>query len=73
MNIVKVMPANIIIGSNHGTTINTNSRSGTTNYQSYGSGVSMNYLDILWTLFRWKEEGWEVHPINVDSEFKGWI
>lgn len=33
----------------------------------------MNYLDILWTLFRWKDEGWEVHPINVDSEFKGWI
>ncbi len=67
------MLANIIIGGNHGITINTNTRSSTTNYQPYGSGVSMNYLDILWTLFRWKDEGWEVHPINVDLEFKGWI
>ena len=32
----------------------------------------MNYLDILWTLLRWKQQGWEVHPI-VDSEFHGWI
>lgn len=73
MNIAKVLPANIIIGSNHGITINTNSRSGATNYQPYGTGVSMNFLDILWTLFRWKHEGWEVHPINVDDEFQGWV
>jgi hypothetical protein len=33
----------------------------------------MNFLDILWTLIRWKNEGWEVHPINLNSEFKGWI
>ena len=39
----------------------------------YDTGVSMNYLDILFTLFRWKNQGWEVHPINVDDEFKGWI
>ncbi len=73
MNIAKVLPANIIIGSNHGITINTNSRSGATNYQPYGTGVSVNFLDILWTLFRWKHEGWEVHPINVDDEFHGWV
>jgi hypothetical protein len=23
-------------------------------------------------LLRWKQQGWEVHPI-VDSEFQGWI
>ena len=33
----------------------------------------MNYLDILWTLLRWKKDGWEVHPINLDDEFKGWL
>ena len=33
----------------------------------------MKYIDILLTLFKWKHEGWEVHPINIDSEFKGWI
>ena len=32
----------------------------------------MNFLDILWTLFRWKDMGWEVHPINLD-EFDGWV
>ena len=73
MNIAKALLANIIIGSNHGITINTNSRSGATNHKPYGSGVSMNYLDMLLTLFRWKNEGWEVHPINLNSEFKGWI
>lgn len=67
------MPADITIGSNHGTTINTNSRCGTTNHQPYGSGISMNYLDIIWTLLRWKNQGWEVHPINLDDEFVGWI
>ena len=33
----------------------------------------MTYLDILWTLLRWKHEGWDVHPINLDDEFPGWI
>jgi hypothetical protein len=33
----------------------------------------MNFLDILWTLFRWKDAGWEVHPINLDDEFSGWV
>ena len=32
----------------------------------------MNYLDVLCTLLRWKQQGWEVHPI-VDTEFHGWI
>ena len=33
----------------------------------------MRFLDVLLTLLRWKNEGWEVHPINVDNEFNGWI
>jgi hypothetical protein len=33
----------------------------------------MTYLDILITLLRWKDTGWEVHPINLDSEFHGWF
>ena len=32
----------------------------------------MSYLDILWTLIRWKQQGWEVHPVITD-EFHGWI
>ena len=32
----------------------------------------MNYLDVLLTLLRWKQQGWEVHPV-VDDEFHGWI
>jgi hypothetical protein len=33
----------------------------------------MNFIDILLTLIRWKNQGWEVHPINLDDEFNGWI
>ncbi len=33
----------------------------------------MNFLDILWTLIRWKNHEWEVHPINLGDEFPGWI
>ena len=33
----------------------------------------MTYLDILWTVLRLKNQGWEVHPINLDDEFTGWI
>jgi hypothetical protein len=32
----------------------------------------MNFLDTLIMLLRWKQQGWEVHPL-VDSEFQGWI
>lgn len=32
----------------------------------------MNFLDTLWTLLRWKQQGWEVHPI-ITAEFHGWI
>jgi hypothetical protein len=73
MNIVKALPANTIIGSNHGIAINTNNSSGPANFKPHGTGVSMNYLDILWTLLRWKNDGWEVHPINIDDEFQGWV
>jgi len=33
----------------------------------------MSYLEALLTLLRWKQQGWDVHPINVDLEFQGWI
>ena len=33
----------------------------------------MDFLDVLLTLLRWKNQGWEVHPINFDDEFGGWI
>jgi hypothetical protein len=33
----------------------------------------MTYLDILITLLRWKDHGWEVHPINLQEEFQGWF
>jgi hypothetical protein len=32
----------------------------------------MNLIETLTMLLRWKQQGWEVHPI-VDSEFQGWI
>jgi hypothetical protein len=32
----------------------------------------MTYLDTLIMLLRWKQQGWEVHPI-LDTEFHGWI
>ena len=32
----------------------------------------MNFLDTLLMLLRWKQEGWDVHPI-IDNEFVGWI
>ena len=32
----------------------------------------MDFLDTLLMLLRWKQDGWEVHPI-VDDEFSGWI
>jgi hypothetical protein len=33
----------------------------------------MTFIDTLLTLLRWKNQGWEVHPIDLDSEFSGWI
>lgn len=24
-------------------------------------------------LYRWAREGWEIHPIDIKSEFGGWI
>jgi hypothetical protein len=33
----------------------------------------MTYLDILITLLRWKDLGWEVHLINLQDEFHGWV
>ena len=33
----------------------------------------MTYLDIVITLLRWKDHGWEVHPIDLTSEFRGWF
>jgi len=31
----------------------------------------MNFLDALLMLLRWKQDGWEVHPIT--DEFNGWF
>jgi hypothetical protein len=33
----------------------------------------MRFLNDLIMLYRWAKEGWEVHPIDIDSEFGGWI
>jgi hypothetical protein len=33
----------------------------------------MNYLDTLLMLLRWAQDGWEVHPINLSTDFDGWI
>jgi hypothetical protein len=32
----------------------------------------MNLLDTLIMLLRWKQQGWEVHPLITD-EFTGWF
>ena len=33
---------------------------------------TMMFLDTLIMLLRWKQDGWEVHPI-VTGEFEGWF
>jgi hypothetical protein len=33
----------------------------------------MTFIETLVMLFRWRKQGWEVHPINLDQEFTGWI
>jgi hypothetical protein len=32
----------------------------------------MTFLETLVMLLRWKQQGWEVHPV-ITSEFEGWI
>jgi hypothetical protein len=32
----------------------------------------MNFIETLIMLLRWKQQGWEVHPV-INSEFRGWI
>ena len=56
----------------HGLCINSTGRNRATNHKPYVAGTTMSYLDALFTLLRWKNQGWEVHPI-VDTEFAGWI
>jgi len=36
-------------------------------------GTDMSFIDVLIMLMRWKNNGWEVHPINLSDEFHGWI
>jgi hypothetical protein len=36
-------------------------------------GTNMSFIDVLIMLMRWKNTGWEVHPINLSDEFHGWI
>jgi len=33
----------------------------------------MTFIETLVMLFRWKGQGWEVHLIDLDNEFTGWI
>lgn len=32
----------------------------------------MTFVEALVMLLRWKQQGWEVHPI-VTGEFEGWF
>ena len=32
----------------------------------------MNLIETLVMLFRWKQQGWEIHPLITD-EFIGWF
>ena len=32
----------------------------------------MTFIETLVMLFRWKQHGWEVHPLIAD-EFAGWF
>ena len=32
----------------------------------------MTFVEALVTLLRWKQQGWEVHPILAD-DFKDWF
>lgn len=33
----------------------------------------MNFVDTLLMLVRWARDGWEVHPIDIKSDFNGWV
>jgi hypothetical protein len=33
----------------------------------------MNYLNTLLMLLRWSKDGWEVHPIDLSTDFSGWV
>lgn len=33
----------------------------------------MNYLNTLLMLLRWSKDGWEVHPIDLSTDFDGWV
>jgi len=33
----------------------------------------MNFIETLVMLIRWKQQGWEVHPIDLKNEINGWI
>jgi hypothetical protein len=33
----------------------------------------MNYLNTLLMLLRWSKDGWEVHPIDLSTDFNGWV
>jgi hypothetical protein len=32
----------------------------------------MTFIQTLVMLFRWQQQGWEVHPV-ITGEFEGWI
>ena len=32
----------------------------------------MTFIQTLVMLLRWKQQGWEVHPV-ITTEFEGWI
>ena len=33
----------------------------------------MRFIEDLLTLFKWAKDGWESHPIDIKTEFGGWI
>jgi hypothetical protein len=33
----------------------------------------MRVINDLIMLYKWAKDGWEIHPINMDSEFGGWV
>jgi hypothetical protein len=70
MNIVKALPADTIIGNNHGIGSNSNYIIWGNNFCVHGRGVPMRYLDSLWMLLQWARDGWEIHPL---LEFEGWV
>ena len=32
----------------------------------------MNFIETLIMLLRWRQDGWEVHPI-ITGDFEGWF